>query len=155
MNKFSNREKTWRNLRCVLLLLIKKLISKSYTLHDSNLMTLGKKQNYRNSKKTNGCQGLGVRREGWTEDRELFTVMKLLCVTLQGWVLLLVTQLCLTLCDLMDCTPPASSVYGISQARILGEMAMSAPGDLPIQGLNPCLLHGQVDSVPLTHQGSP
>ena len=117
-------------------------------------MTFGKKQNYRNSKKTNGCQGLGGR-EGGTEHRELFTVVKLLCVTLQGWVLLLVTQLCLTLCDLMDCTPPASSVYGISQARILGEMAMSAPGDLPIQGLNPCLLHGQVDSLPLTHQGSP
>ena len=28
-------------------------------------------------------------------------------------------QSCLTLCDLMDCSPPGYSVYGILQARIL------------------------------------
>ena len=28
-------------------------------------------------------------------------------------------QLCLTLCDLTDCSLPGSSVHGISQARIL------------------------------------
>ena len=31
----------------------------------------------------------------------------------------LVTQSCWTLCDPMDCSPPGSSVHGISQARIL------------------------------------
>ena len=31
----------------------------------------------------------------------------------------LVAQSFLTLCDPMDCSPPASSVHGISQARIL------------------------------------
>ena len=31
----------------------------------------------------------------------------------------LVTQLCLTLCDPMDCSPPGSSAHGISQPRIL------------------------------------
>ena len=30
-----------------------------------------------------------------------------------------VTQSCLTLCDLMDYSPPGSSVHGILQARIL------------------------------------
>ena len=30
-----------------------------------------------------------------------------------------VSQLCLTLCGLMDCSPPGSSVLGILQARIL------------------------------------
>ena len=30
-----------------------------------------------------------------------------------------VAQLCLTLCDLMGCSPPGSSVHGILQARIL------------------------------------
>ena len=30
-----------------------------------------------------------------------------------------VAQLCLTLCDPMGCSPPGSSVHGISQARIL------------------------------------
>ena len=28
-------------------------------------------------------------------------------------------QLCLTLCDPMDCSPPGSSIHGIFQARIL------------------------------------
>ena len=31
----------------------------------------------------------------------------------------LVTPLCPVLCDLMDCSPPRSSVHGILQARIL------------------------------------
>ena len=39
-------------------------------------------------------------------------------------LLCLVTQLCLTLCDLMDCSPPASSVHKIFQARILEWVAM-------------------------------
>ena len=30
-------------------------------------------------------------------------------------------QLCLTLCDPMDCSPPDSSVHGILQARILDQ----------------------------------
>ena len=34
-------------------------------------------------------------------------------------VKLLVTQSCLILCDPMDCSPPGSSVLGISQERIL------------------------------------
>ena len=37
----------------------------------------------------------------------------------------LVTQLCPTLCDPMDCSPPGSSVQGISQARILEWIAIS------------------------------
>ena len=34
----------------------------------------------------------------------------------------LVAQLCLTLCDPMDFSPPGSSVYGILQARILEQV---------------------------------
>ena len=41
-------------------------------------------------------------------------------------------QSCLTLCDLMDCSPPASSVHGILQARILGWI-----GDFPHPGIKP------------------
>ena len=33
-------------------------------------------------------------------------------------------QLCPTLCDPMDCSPPGASVYGILQARILEWVAM-------------------------------
>ena len=38
-----------------------------------------------------------------------------------------VTQSCPTLCDLMDCSPPGSSVHGIFQTRILewGAIAFS------------------------------
>ena len=34
-------------------------------------------------------------------------------------------QSCLTLCDLMDCSPPGSSVHGILQVRILKGIAIS------------------------------
>ena len=40
-------------------------------------------------------------------------------------VYVLDTQLCLTLCNLMDCSPPSSSVQGIIQARILEWVAIS------------------------------
>ena len=37
----------------------------------------------------------------------------------------LVTKLCLTLCNPMDCGPPGSSVHGSFQARILEWVAIS------------------------------
>ena len=36
-----------------------------------------------------------------------------------------VVQSCLTLCDPMDCSPPGSSVHGISQERVLEWVAIS------------------------------
>ena len=39
-------------------------------------------------------------------------------------VVLVVAQLCLTLCDQMDCISPGPSVHGILQARILGWVAI-------------------------------
>ena len=50
---------------------------------------------------------------------------------------MLVTQLCRTLCNPMDCSPLGSSVHGILQARVLEWVAM----DLPAQELNPGFLH--------------
>ena len=53
----------------------------------------------------------------------------------------LVARSCPTLCNPMDCSPPGSSVHGISQARILEWVAISfSRGIFPTQGLNPCLL---------------
>ena len=50
-------------------------------------------------------------------------------------------QLCPTLCDLMDRTPPDSSVHGILWARVLEWVAMPfSRGSIPTQGLNPHLL---------------
>ena len=61
-------------------------------------------------------------------------------------------QLCLTLCNPMDYSPPGSSVPGILLARILEWVAMlSSRGIFSIQGLNLCLLyllHWQVGSLP-------
>ena len=36
----------------------------------------------------------------------------------------LISQSCLSLCDPMDCSPPGSSVHGISQARTLQWVAI-------------------------------
>ena len=41
------------------------------------------------------------------------------------FIVVLVAQLCLTLCDPMDGSPPGSSVHGIFQARILEWVAIS------------------------------
>ena len=40
-------------------------------------------------------------------------------------------------CDLMDCSPLASSVHGILQARILECVAISFSRDLPDPGIEP------------------
>jgi len=51
--------------------------------------------------------------------------------------LVLVSQLCLTLCDPMDYSPPASSVHEIFQARILEWVAISFSKEIeraPIYG---------------------
>ena len=48
----------------------------------------------------------------------------------------LVTQLCPTLCNPMDCNPPVSSVCGIFQAGIL-ELLFPSPEDLPDPGIEP------------------
>ena len=45
-------------------------------------------------------------------------------------------QLCLTLCDLMDCSPPGSPVHGILQARILEWVAISVSREIPSRPRN-------------------
>ena len=63
----------------------------------------------------------------------------------------LVAQLCPTLCDPMNCSPPGSSVHGILQARILEWVTISlhqftsSPGDLPDRGTEPRSLALQAD----------
>ena len=53
----------------------------------------------------------------------------------------------------MDSSPPGSSAHGVLQAIILWRgLPFLSPGYLPDPGL---ILHCQVDSLPLSHQGSP
>ena len=65
-------------------------------------------------------------------------------------------QSCSTLCDPMDCSPPDSSVHGISQATILEWGCHFLVQEIfPTQGSNQHLLQWQVDSLLPIHQGSP
>ena len=61
-------------------------------------------------------------------------------VGLQGHVLAKSLQLCLTLWNHMDCSPPGSSVHGILQARILEWVAMPSSRDLSDPGIEPASL---------------
>ena len=59
--------------------------------------------------------------------------------------------------DPMDCSPPGSSVHEILQARIQGGLLCLLPDSLPnllTESLFPASSALQVDSLPLSHQGS-
>jgi len=49
----------------------------------------------------------------------------------------MLVQSCLTLCNPMNCSPPGSSVYGVSQARMLEWIAISYPEDFSDPGIKP------------------
>ena len=84
---------------------------------------------------------------GFSEGRDWLEVVVIVC---------LVAKLCLIYCEPVDCSLPGSSVQGISQAaRILNGLLFPPPGDLPDPGSNPSVLHGQVDSLLLSHLGIP
>ena len=71
-------------------------------------------------------------------------------------VLCLVAQSCLTLCDLMDCSLPGSSVHGDSLGKNTGLGCHALlQGIFPSQGLNPGLSHCRQILYCLSHQGSP
>ena len=55
-------------------------------------------------------------------------------------------QSCLTLCNPMDCSPPASSVHEILQARILEWVAIFFSRDLPDPEIEPGSPALQADS---------
>ena len=60
-----------------------------------------------------------------------------------GWNSLCCCLVGLILCNPMDCSPPGSSIHGISQARIPGWVAISFSrgSSQPRDRLNPHLLH--------------
>ena len=74
---------------------------------------------------------------------------------MQLCVNMLVTQLCLTLCDPMDCSSPGSSVHGISQAKILESVAFPSPWDLPNPGIKQGSSALQEDSLWSEPPGKP
>ena len=66
----------------------------------------------------------------------------------------LVTKLCLTICDPVDCSLAVSSVHFLGKNTGVG-CHFLLQGIFSTQGSNPCLLQWQADSSPLSHQGSP
>ena len=71
-------------------------------------------------------------------------------------VLCLVTQLCLTVCDLMDCSPPGSSVLGDSPCKNTGVGCHALfLGIFPTQGSKPRSPALQSDSLPTELRGKP
>ena len=64
----------------------------------------------------------------------------------------LVAQSCLTLCNLMDCSPPGSSVYGDSSGKNTGVGSLSLlQGIFPTQGSNSSLPHCRQIPYRLSH----
>ena len=71
-------------------------------------------------------------------------------------VLCLVAQLCPTVCDSMDCSPPGSSVHGDSPGKNSGVGSHALlQGIFPTQGLNPGSPTLEVDSLPSESPGKP
>ena len=70
-------------------------------------------------------------------------------------IIVLVTQLCPTLCNPMNCSPPDSTVHRILQARILEWVAIPFPGDLPNPGIEPRSPALQADSLTSEPSGKP
>ena len=65
-----------------------------------------------------------------------------------------VSQLCLALCNLMDCSPPGSSIHGLSRQEYWSGLPFPSPGDLPDPGIKPRSPPLQVDSLLSESQGS-
>ena len=62
----------------------------------------------------------------WAEQREETSCHQRVCVCVCVCVCVRThIQSCLTLCDPMNCSPPGSSVHGISQVKILEGVAIS------------------------------
>ena len=64
-----------------------------------------------------------------------------------------VTQFCLSLCNLLDCSPPGSSVHLTLQERILEWVVFPPLGGLPDPGIEPGPSVLQADSLPSESPG--
>ena len=67
----------------------------------------------------------------------------------------LVAQVCLTLCDPMDCRLTGSFSMGFSRQEYWSGLPFPSPGDLPDPGIKPVSPALQADSLPSEPQGRP
>ena len=68
---------------------------------------------------------------------------------------MLVAQLCPTLCDPKDYSPPVSSVHKFSRQEYWSGLPFPSPGDLPDPGIEPTSPYCRQILYHLIHQGSP
>ena len=66
-----------------------------------------------------------------------------------------VTQLCLTLCDPVDCSLPGFFIHGIFPARVLEWVAIAFSRGLPNPGIEPRSPTLQADALPSEPPGKP
>ena len=93
-----------------------------------------------------GCYFL-LSRSSWSRDQ-----IQISCTGM----LFLVAQLCLTLCDPMNYSPPDPSVHGDSPGKNTGVSCHALlQGNFPTQGSNPGLLRCRQILYSLSHLGSP
>ena len=69
----------------------------------------------------------------------------------EAWV----SQSCPTLCNLMDCSPPGSSVLEFSRQEYWSGFPFPSPGDLPHLGIESGSLALKADSLPSEPPGKP
>ena len=72
---------------------------------------------------------------------------KNVCMCVCVCVCVCVSQSCPTLCDLMDCSLPGSSVTEFSRQEYWSGLPFPSPGDLPDPGMEPRSLALQADSL--------
>ena len=70
-------------------------------------------------------------------------------------VKVLVSQLCLTLCNSMACSLLGSSFHGILQQEYRSGLSFPSPGDLPDPRIEPGSPALQADSLPSKPLGNP
>ena len=94
------------------------------------------------------CQKKEVLKEWWGHKKEQRQREEPVCACL-------VTLLCLTVCNPMDCSPPGSCVHGDSLGKNTGVGSLSLlQGIFPTQGWNPGLPHCRQILYRLSHQGN-
>ena len=88
--------------------------------------------------------------------RNKLCVCVCVCVCLCVCLCMLVTQLCPTLCNPVDCSFPGFSVHEKSTGRNTGvDCCALLQGIFPTQRSNPCLLHSRQILYCLSNQGNP
>ena len=94
-------------------------------------------------------------KSGYQKDMTSIFIASLFIIDKIYLCVCLVSQWCQTLCDPMVCTHQAPLSMEISWQEHCSGLPFPLPGDLPNSGMESASPALQVDSLLLTHQGSP